>query len=350
MPLNAQQLTAGANYQLMSYAKGDPIDQINHDKPLMKWLVEKKKESVFGNGIFNEKVRISNNSNYQNYTGDQQVTYNRRDTVRLAPYQHYEAFDGFSLNETDLANNGINMIDDEDAVMTDAEKIQIVDLLRENYETLKLGFQQNWDLEIHQNGTQNALAAPGLDNIVSTTPTTGVVGGLDPAVYTFWQNNANMGISTATAGNLTENMEVSWRACTLYGGMRPDAIFCGQTFLDAYRKDAKLTINRFLQIRGDKGTDMDNGTEQLYFKNVPLIWDPSMDQLDTILGPITYPWTKRCYFLQSKSIKLRAVKGRWMVRRKPPRMYDRFTHYFGVTADYSLTCNKRNSMAVLSVA
>lgn len=350
MPLNAQQLVAGANYQLMSYAKGDPIDQINHDKPLMKWFIEKKKESVFGNGIFNEKVRISNDSNYQNYTGDQQVTYNRRDTVRLAPYQHYEAFDGFSLNETQLADNGINMTDDEDAVMTEAEKIQIVNILRENYEVLKLGFQENWDLEVHQNGSQNALAVPGLDAIVSTTPTTGVVGGLDPAVYAFWRNNANMGISTATPGNLIQQMEITWRACTLYGGLRPDAIFCGQAFLDAYRLDAQNTIDRMLIVKEASKTDMAAGVETLYFKGVPLVWDPTFDRLDTILGPITYPWTKRCYFLQSKSIKLRPVQGRWMIKRKPPRMYDRFTHYFGVTADYGLTCNKRNSMAVLSIA
>jgi hypothetical protein len=350
MPLNAQQLVAGANYQLMSYAQGDPIDQINHDKPLMKWFVEKKKENIFGNGIFNEKVRISNDSNYQNYTGDQQVTYNRRDTVRLAPYQHYEAFDGFSLNETDLANNGINMTDDEDAEMTDAEKIQIVDILRENYETLKLGFQQQWDLEIHQNGTQNALAVPGLDAIVSTTPGTGVVGGLDPAVWSFWQNNAAMGISTATPGTLSTTMEQMWRACTLFGGLRPDAIFCGQKFLDAYRTEVQSTITRMLVVKDSGKQDMAGGVEVLYFKGLPVVWDPQMDQLDEILGTITYPWTKRCYFLQSKSIKLRAVKGRWMVKRKPPRMYDRFTHYFGVTADYSITCNKRNSMAVMSIA
>jgi hypothetical protein len=349
MPLNAQQLVAGANYQLMSYAKGDPIDQINHDKPLMKWFIEKKKEAIFGNGIFNEKVRISNDSNYQNYTGDQQVNYNRRDTVRLAPYQHYEAFDGFSLNETDLANNGINMTDDEEAEMTDAEAIQIVDILRENYETLKLGFQQSWDLEIHQNGSQNALACPGLDQIVSTTPGTGVVGGLDPSVYTFWQNNASMGISTATPGNLTNQMEIMWRACTLYGGMRPDAIFCGQKFYDAYRIDCQNTITRMLIVKEAAKTDMSAGVEVLYFKGVAVVWDPTMDQLDTILGPITYPWTKRCYFLQSKSIKLRNVKGRWMVKRKPPRMYDRFTHYFGVTADYAICANKRNSMAVMSI-
>src|SRR5690606_40820722 len=96
--------------------------------------------------IFNEKVRFTNDSNYQNFSGDDQVTYNRKDTVRLAPYQHYEAHDGFSLNATELANNGIVITDDKSAVMTEAEKNQIVNKLDEGWTTLKDGFQENWDL------------------------------------------------------------------------------------------------------------------------------------------------------------------------------------------------------------
>ena len=137
MPINAAQLAAGANTQMMSYAANDPIDQVNTDKPFMKWLLANKVESVFGNGVFNEKVRISNDSNYQNYSGDDQVTYNRKDVVRLAPFQHYEAHDGFGLNETELANNGIILTDDREAVPTDAEKVQIVNLIKTNRMALK---------------------------------------------------------------------------------------------------------------------------------------------------------------------------------------------------------------------
>jgi len=350
MPMNAAQLAQGANYQIETYAKGDPIDQINKDRPFLEWLVKNSKPSIFSNGIFNEKVRISNDSNYQNFTGDQQVTYNRKDTVRKAPYQHYEAHDGFSLNETELANNGIVMTDDTESVPTEAEMTQVVSLIKEGWETLKLGFQENLDLELHRDGTQSALATPGLDALISTTPAVGVVGGLDPATYTFWRNNANMAISTATPGTLTDQMEISYRACMTFGGMRPDFYVCGSAFYDAYRKDARLTINRQLQIKGDKGTDMDNGTEGLYFKGGLVVWDPTFDALDGILGAITYPWAKRLYMLNSKTLKLRPYKGRWMINRKPARMYDRYTHYFGLTSDQGFTCNKRNANAVLSIA
>ncbi|HST44499.1 MAG TPA: phage major capsid protein [Luteimonas sp.] len=353
MPLTTAQLLAGANRQLETYSTDDPIDQFTTDRPFASWLIANKQDSVFGNGIFNEKVRISNDSNYQNYTGDDQVTYNRKDTVRKAPFQHYEAHDGFTLNETELANNGIILTDDRNAVMTDAEKIQIVNLLDENWTTLKDGFQENWDIEVHLDGSTNPKAVPGLVALVSTTPTVGVIGGIDAATSPYWRNFADMGISTATAGNLISHMETLWRQTVTYGKMgQPNAIFVGSAMYDAIQADALKVMSRQITVGANStgGITIDPSTKSLAFKGVPVAWDPTFDALDARLGPITYPWAKRGYFLNSKTIKLRPVKGRWMVKRTPPRVYDRYTHYFGQTADYGLTTKKRNSNAVFSIA
>jgi hypothetical protein len=349
MPINQAQLINGANYQLESWVKNDPVDNVDKKRPLLQWLIQNSKPAVYSNGILNEKVRISHDSNYQNYTGDQQVTYNRRDSVRKAPYQHYEAHDGFSLNETDLANNGIVMTKDTESVPTEAEATQVVNILKENYDILKLGFQENIDIEFHLDGSANPLSVPGLDALVSTTPATGVIGGLDASVYTFWRNTAILAINSTTAGLLVSQMETAYRACTTYGGMEPDYIVCGSAFYDAYRTNANLTQNRQVIVTGKDAPSADGGTDNVYFKGKLVVWDPTFDALDAILGVITYPWAKRCYFLQSKSIKLRQFKGRWMIMRNPSPMYDRYVHYWGLTADYGITCNQRNTMAVLSI-
>ena len=350
MPLTQAQLLAGASYQLETYASGDPIDQFTTDRPFARWLIENKEESVFGNGIFNEKVRFTNDSNYQNYTGDDEVDYNRKNTVRLAPFQHYEAHDGFALNETELANNGIIITDDKNAVLTEAEKIQIVNKLKEGHTTLKEGFQENWDIEMHLDGQQDAKACPGLDLIVSTTPTIGVVGGIDAALATYWQNNANLGISTADAEAFFEELEQTWRACMTYGGTAPDAIFCGGAFYDYFRRAARAVHSIQLQGSASGGVSIDPSTAELKWHGVKVQWDPTFDKLDDIVGPLTHPWTKRCYFLNKKHYKMRPFKGRWMVQRKPERVYNRYTHFFALTSDYGVTTKKRNSMAVLSIA
>lgn len=353
MPITAAQLAQGANYQMEAFASDSPIDQFTKDRPLSQWLISNKTESVFGNGIFNEKVRFTNDSNYQNYTGDDQVTYNRKDTTRKAPYQHYEAHDGFSLNETELANNGINLTDDKNAVMADAEKIQIVNLLQENYDTLRDGFQENWDLEVHLDGSTNSKAVPGLDALVSTTPTVGTIGGFDAATTPWWRNFADMGIATGTAGNLITHMETLWRQTQTYGKLgSPDFIVVGSAMYDAIQADALKVMTRQIGLSQSStgGVTLDPSTKALAFKGVPVVWDPTFDALDDAQGVITYPWKKRGYFLNSKAIKLRPVKGRWMIKRTPPRVYDRYTYYWGVTADYGLTMRKRNSNAVFSIA
>lgn len=362
MPITAAQLAAGANKQLMSYADNDPIDNFTPDMPFSRWLIKNRKDVTYSNGIFNEKVRISNSSNYQNFSYGDTVTYNTKDTTRLAPFQHFEAHDGFGMTETDLANNGIVLTDDRNQVASKDEKRMIVDALEENYETLKNGFQENWDQEAHLNGTQNSKAMPGLDALISTTPAVGVVGGLDPALYPFWQNRVSLNINTGTVGNLTTAMELTWRGCITVGRRRPDYIVCGGKFFDAYRNDAPANVQRqvFLNrgganssIKGglivDNGAQGDGQNEGVFFKGIPVIWDPIFDLLQSIYNP-TIPWDKRCYFLNSKSYKLKPFKGRWMINRKPARVYDRYVHYWATTSDYGSTINQRNNQAVLSIA
>lgn len=357
MPFTTEQLAYAGNAAINYFLRNDPIDQINIARPLIKKLMAGKKPYVGGLQYVVEQLRYSNDSNFQSYFGDQQVTYNRKRTLQQAKYTWGSFHDGFGLNEDELAQNGIVMTDDKSSVPTDAEKVQLTNLLQENTETLKLGFQENFDYMLHLDGSQSATNIPGLDLLVSTAPTApGVVGGLDQSVYSWWQNTAITGISTSTAGNLTDQMEIAWRNCTRYGGATPDLILVGEAFLDAYRKDAKATVNRTVFMDGGKAkpTQLDTGVGEgtntgLYFKNVELVWDPVMSVLDQAYAP-SIPWSKRCYFLNSRFLTLRPIQGHWMVNRTPPRVYDRYVHYFALTAKAALTTGKRNAHAVLSIA
>ncbi len=348
MPFNSTQLALGANYQLELYSKKDPVDQINVEHPHYAWLLKHKQETTGGNAYFNERIRISNDSNYQNYWGDDQVSYNRKDTVRLAKFPWANFHDGFGINEDDLAANNIVLNDDHDAVATEAEEVQITNIMKENYFTLKAGVQDAHDLELLLDGSTNSKAIPGLDYLVSTTPAVGTVGGIDAVSALYWRNNTSLAIA-ATVGLLTNQMELMWRACMLYGMRPPNKIEAGSTFIDRYRAEFQATVVRQAQTGGKALPQADVGTMDLAFHGVPIEWNMSFDRLDAILGAITYPWAKRCYFLNSNSITLRPLKGHWMINRKPPRMYDRYIYYFGMTSKYRCTINQRNCNAVLSV-
>lgn len=348
MPFTTEQIAAGANTQLETYRRNDPIDQVSIDKPFLNFLMANKKEVVFGNGYWNETLRLGTNSNYQNYFGADQVTYNTRQPIKQAKWAYANFHDGFMFDEDTLKANGIVMTDDKTAVPSEAETIQIVNLLDTAYTDLKVGVQEEFGFEMLRDGSQSTKAALGLDALIDTTPATGTVAGIDASTATYWQNNANMAI----ASGLLAEMEESWDACRLYGGSPPDKIFAGQAFINAYR--AALLAASYTQVNytGGKGgiAAMDGAVNDLYFHGVPVVWDPTFEALDARLGAITYPWTKRCYFINSKTLTLRPYKGAWMVKRKPERLPDRYVHYWGLTSSYALTINKRNGNAVLSIS
>lgn len=350
MPFNAEQLAYGGRAAIDFYLKNDPIDQINVAHPLYSKLVEAKKPYVGGKQYVVEQIRESNDSNFQGFFGDSQVTYNRKRSLNQAQFAYGAFHDGFGLNEDELIQNGITMTDDRSASPSGSEKVQLTNLIEENMETLRLGFQDGMDKMFHRDGTQSTLEIAGLDHLVATDPTTGTVGGIDAAAKTYWRNQFSLDITQA---NLIAEMETQWRECIRYGGESPNFILAGETFIDVYRAAANSEIDRQLRVSGRSPANFDASIGEgartgLFFKGVEIVWDPVFEILDTEDAP-AQEWVSRAYFLNTKFIKLRPIKGHWMVPRKPPRVYDRYVQYWAQTARCALTTGKRRANAVLTV-
>lgn len=358
MAFTQEQLAYAGRAAIDYFLKNDPIDQINVAHPLMEKLVGAKKPWAGGLQNVVEQLRESNSSNFQGYFGDSQVTYNRKRTLNQAKFTWGSFHDGFGLNEDELTQNGITMTDDRMATPSDSEKVQLTSLIEENMATLKLGFSEGMDKMFHRDGTQDPNEIAGLDFLIATDPTTGIVGGIDASAKTYWRNNFSLNISTVTPGNLVQVMEQQWRECIRYGKQAPDFILVGGDFLDAYRKDSTDTVNRQITLGGSGGnrqaTTIDAGIGSgvetgLFFKGVQLIWDPVFDILDAEDSPVI-PWAKRCYFINTRYLRLRPIKGHWMIPRKPPRVYDRYVQYWATTAKCAMTVGKRNAHSVLSIS
>jgi len=350
MAFNAEQLAYGGRAAIDFFLKNDPIDQINTAHPLFEKLVSTKQEYAGGKQFVVEQIREANDSNFQGYFGDSQVTYNRKRTLNQAQYEYGSFHDGFGLNEDELVQNGITMTDDRNASPTDSEKVQLTNLIKENMETLKLGMTEGMDKMLHRDGTQSTLEIAGLDLLIATAPTTGTVGGIDAAAKSYWRNAFSLDITQA---NLVKQMEIEWRNCVRFGGQSPNFILAGETFIDTYRAAANSEIDRQLNVSGRGPANFDASVGQgtrtgLFFKGVEIIWDPVFTVLDTEDSP-AQEWDSRCYFINTRHLKLRPIKGHWMVGRKPPRVYDRYVQYWATTAKTALTTGKRRAHAVLTV-
>lgn len=349
MPFTASQIQDAGKIGLDYYLANNPVDQVAIERPLLKALQASKSEAPGGKQFIVEQIRKEYGSNFQWFNGSAVVTYNRRQTIEQANYAWRSCHDGLALDEDRLAQNGIIVVDDASkaTVASGAEKIQFTNLLNEQAEVLKLGFQEQFSFQLHLDGTQSSDAITGLDALVSLAPTTGTIGGIDRAAAPYWRNNVATGLTdTTTTGTILNQMEVMFRQCSRNGG-RPNLMIAGSTFIDQYRNFMLNSYGR-MDFGPSNTKRIEGGTESLLFQGTEVQWSPEFQELDARYAPAT-PWEKRLYMLNTRTIKLRPLQGHDMVTRKPPRAYDRYEYYWAVTWRGALTMNRSNANAVLAL-
>lgn len=346
MAFTSEQISYAGKAAIDYMVRKSPEDLYNTDRPLLKKLQATKKSFPGAKQYIVEKLRTTNDSNFQWFGPDEQVDYNRKRTLDEANFEWGSAHDGFALTEEELLQNYITVTDNRDAAPTTSEKHQFINLIKENTETLMLGFKEKFDYDLHLDGTQDADAIPGLDALVAIDPTTGTVGGIDRSVAAnaFWRNQVKLDVAIAS---LVDEMEILWRKCTRVGGNSPNFILAGSVFIDAYRAATDAAVARQIQVPSKGGTGLDPSITDLYFKGIPIVWDPVMDDLETNLSP-AQEWDSRCYFLNTRYLKLRPAEGQDMVVRRPPRAYDRYTHYWGLTWRGGFTITRPSAMGVIT--
>lgn len=352
MPFTAQEIIDAGKIGLDFYLANNPVDQVAVERPLLKALQAKKKAAPGAKQYIVEQLRVRYSSNFQWFNGSSIVTYNKRVTNEQASYAWRSCHDGLALDEDRLVQNGITINDDgKTGQATDAEKVQLTNLMEEQSEALKMGFQEQFSYALHLDGTQSTDAVTGLDALISLTPTTGTVGGIDRSSSSnaYWRNNVSTGLTTTTStGTILNSMEVQWRQCRRAGaGGAPDLILAGSSFIDGYRQFILNTYGR-MDFGPANRKRVEGGTETLTFQGVEMTWSPEFAELDARYAPSTL-WEKRCYFLNTNTIRLRPIQGQDMVNRKPPRAYDRYEYYWAITWRGAMTLNQGNANSALAL-
>lgn len=351
MSFTADELAYGQKISLDKYLKNKPpVDQVNIAHPLYQQLNRRKQS--WGGGLQNvvEQLMFTNDSNFQSFWGAQEVEFNDKRVVDQAKYAWGNTFDGFFLDWDRLAQNGIKIVPEGDVTSTSDEEVQLTNVLDVNNIALVKGFEDGLDRALHTANTpSDPNLPPGLDHLVSTTPSaSSVVGTIPQNTATWWRNTAYLNVDPAV---LLATFQDALDDCILYGNEMPDIILAGRTIRNEYKAQSSQVINRRVQNGGVQqgGTSLDPGVTDVYFQGIPVIWDPVFELLDSIIGPSATPWTNRAYFLNFKNMKLRPIEGYWMVKHQPPRVYNRFVSYFGLTSKYAVTMNKRRNFSVIEL-
>lgn len=114
----------------------------------------------------------------------------------------------------------------------------IIDLLASRISNAEKTMQNNISADIYSNGTASSgKQIGGLQLLVADTPTSGTVGGINRASFSFWRNQAYSattdGGSAASASNIQRYMNSLYLRC-VRGSDRPDLIVADNNYFQFY--------------------------------------------------------------------------------------------------------------------
>ena len=151
----------------------------------------------------------------------------------------------------------------------------VISLMNTKIDNLQGSLIDKLETSLFGDGTgDSGKAIDGLGNIVSTTQTTGTVGGIDRAQYTWWRANTTNMTGKSASIYIRSYMSTMFNNCGKYGegvSRYPDMLVCDQTSYEYYESEA-LEISR-IHIADTKLADL--GFGDLAYKGRPMTWSPA---------------------------------------------------------------------------
>ncbi len=258
MPPNKGQLVAAA---WEDYVKQDPTDNIFP----RSWLLENLREgNAFRKGAGDP---ITGTIEYAvNTTVKSMSELETLDVVRVDVFDRYEY-------PWKFVGGDIVMSTFEQLVTAGAAGK--FDLEAGKIDNLKKSFFNQINADCFSDGTgTGGKQAGGLQHIVATSPSSGTVGTVNRAVYSFWRNQQASGVKSSTAfDNLKGTMRSIYNLCSNGPGQEtPDYAVATRTDFEGY-ESLSVSLERLNRTSAsDKLVSGYKGT-QIMFKDIPLAFD-----------------------------------------------------------------------------
>lgn len=154
--------------------------------------------------------------------------------------------------------------------------------------------RQSWNI-----GTPGTNELTSIPTIISATPTTGTVGGINAASFSFWRNRQNSGAKTTNAfDNLRSVLETTFNQCSL-GGIKktPQMAIGDRPSFEGY-VGTQTSLLRYIQD-GKQKVDASFLNSAINFKGIPFAYDED------------HPAT-RVDFLNPDVLKFEYLAGAWL--------------------------------------
>lgn len=346
MPFTAQEIASIANGVLDYNVRGQPMSQTIQDKPLLKHMMKAQKSFGAGKDFITESVKGAYSTTIMGFEHDDTVSYQNPANLKRTQFAWYEIHAGIQFTGTELKKSGISVVDtttgEKTATHSDREMTVLVDLLDDKTEDMTEGWSRGMNEMFWKDGSQDAKQVPGIQALLSETPTTGTTGGIDRAVNTWWRNRTSLAIDVSTAGNqnLVTALQSEYRQLRRYGG-KPTLFLCGSDFLEGFENELRAKGN-YTEIGFAKnGGTIDASVADVAFKGVTLEYDPTLDDL----GKAKYG-----YWLDPRRIKPKFMEGEDRKTHTPARPAEKYVYYRAMTWTGGLCVSQMNCHGIYSIA
>ena len=261
-------------------------DNVTENNALLTKLQMKGRAKMISGGReIVKELSHAENQTYKRYSGYEHLNIAPSETLSAAVYPWKQAAVAVTISGLEqLQNSG---------------KEQMIDLLAARIDVAESTFKNNLSHDVYSDGTASGgKQVTGLQAQVSTSPTTGTVGGINAANYTFWRNQVqpSSGTTTLTDANIEGEMRSLWLQCCRNND-KPDLITADneayqhfwasmterQRFTGSTSGMAKAGWNSLMfntaAVVLDGGIGGSSPAHRMYFLNTDyLSWNPHRDK------------------------------------------------------------------------
>jgi hypothetical protein len=270
-----------------------PTDNVFTSQALLNLLSESGfKEDSAGGRLFEATVEYATNPTFKSYGEMETLDLTRADVFDAARYEQKIFAGTVVFSDLEELRNAV-----------ENRKIDVVKGKLKNGESSAL---EALDAMLFADGTGNGgKDMDGLAKIIPLDPTTGSVGGINAATFSFWRSRQLSGAKTTNAfDNLRAAMTTVYNQCSLGGTEKtPTGIITDRATFEGY-ESLLVAVERINKDTKAIGGDIAFLNDAINFKGKPMMYD---EQAPAGL----------CYFLNSNYLKVWYLKGGWMKMKDP---------------------------------
>jgi hypothetical protein len=301
-----------------------PTDNIFTSQALLYAFGENGfKESTAGGRQFEATLEYAQNTTFKSY-GEMETL----DTTRI------DVFDAARFDQKIFAGTIVFSDLEELRNAVENRKFDVVAAKLKNGSSTAM---EQLDIMLFGDGTGNSgKDMDGLAKIVSSTPTTGTVGGINRATFPFWRNRQVTGTHTSTAyDTLRANMTSIFNQCSLGGTERvPTALISDRATFEGY-EGILVAVERLYRADAKKDGDIAFINEAIAFKGKPYVYDENCP-------------ANTLYELNNNFLKLEYLKGAWLKMKDPVEPANQLARVHRVMTVGNLTVKASRHLGVIS--